>query len=137
MVSSHMFVATQPRRPLDSFSGPTLSPYRSSPNSFPCHTSENSPVSPSIATLLKSPVSNPCVCHTSETPWVSSHFGHVTGPGLASAMDHGTPTVRRQSQPDSHLFHPVSTFNDRRSTSFSDPRFASRSKSARIQVETP
>src|SRR5258708_33284100 len=68
MVSFHMFVATQPRRPLDSFSGPTLSPYRPSPNSFPCHTSENSPVSLAIATLPKTPVSNPCVCHTSETP---------------------------------------------------------------------
>src|SRR5258708_1589847 len=82
MVSFHMFVATQPRRPLDSFSGPAISAYRPSPNSFPCHTSENSPVSPSIATLPKTPVSNPCVCHTSETPWVSSHFGHPTGPGL-------------------------------------------------------
>ena len=39
-----------------------------SPNSFPCHTSENSPVSPIIATLPKTGVSNPCVCHTSETP---------------------------------------------------------------------
>ncbi len=38
------------------------------PNLFPCHTSENSPVSPSIATLPKTRVSNPCVCHTSETP---------------------------------------------------------------------
>src|SRR6266478_1825830 len=39
-----------------------------SPNSFPCHTSENSLVSPTIATLPKTPVSNPRVCHTSETP---------------------------------------------------------------------
>src|SRR3989475_3672625 len=39
-----------------------------SPKSFPCHTSENSPVSPIIATLPKTGVSNPCVCHTSETP---------------------------------------------------------------------
>ena len=39
-----------------------------SPNSFPCHTSENSPVNPTIATLPKTGVSNPCVCHTSETP---------------------------------------------------------------------
>src|SRR5712664_1621700 len=106
MVSFHMFVATQPRRPLDSFSGPTLFPYRPSPNSFPCHTSENSPVSPSIATLPKTPVSNPSVCHTSETPWVSSHFGHATGPGLASAMDHGTPMVRRQSQVDQSRLSP-------------------------------
>ena len=40
-------------------------------NSFTCHTSENSPVSPTIATLPKASVSNPCVCHTSETPGAS------------------------------------------------------------------
>src|SRR5260370_41823243 len=101
-----MFVATQPRRPLDSFSGPTLSPYRPFPNSFPCHTSENSSVSPSIATLPKSPVSNPRVCHTSETPWVSSHFGHATAPDLASPTDHGTPPVSRKPHVDRHVFRP-------------------------------
>src|SRR5260370_21437616 len=63
-----MFVATQPRRLLDSFSGPTPVPYPLSPNSFPCHTSKNSPVSPTIATLPKTRVSNPCVCHTYNTP---------------------------------------------------------------------
>jgi len=36
--------------------------------SFPCHTSENSPVSPVIATLPKTHVSNPFACHTSEPP---------------------------------------------------------------------
>src|SRR6266849_7278463 len=41
---------------------------------FPCHTSENSPLSPTIATLPKWRVSNPCVCHTSETPWGSFQF---------------------------------------------------------------
>src|SRR5712692_7589203 len=45
------------------------------PNSFPCHRSENSPVSPIIATLPKTGVSNPCVCHTSETPRGASHSG--------------------------------------------------------------
>jgi len=41
-------------------------------NSFTCHTSENSPVSPAIATLPKTRVSNPCVCHTySTTPGIS------------------------------------------------------------------
>ena len=45
----------------------SLPPYFLFSNSFPCHTSENSPVSPSIATLPKTPVSNPCVCHTCET----------------------------------------------------------------------
>src|SRR5712691_3400253 len=38
------------------------------PKSFPCHRSENSPVSPAVATLPKTRVSNPCVCHTSEIP---------------------------------------------------------------------
>src|SRR5712691_4498599 len=37
-------------------------------NSFPCHRSENSPVSLAIATLPKTAVSNPCACHTCETP---------------------------------------------------------------------
>ena len=35
---------------------------------FPCHTSENSPVSPTIATDPKTLVSKSCICHTSETP---------------------------------------------------------------------
>src|SRR5260370_16270554 len=39
-----------------------------SANYFPCHTSENSPVSPAIATDPKTPLSNPCICHTCETP---------------------------------------------------------------------
>ncbi len=42
--------------------------YSLSPKSFPCHTSENSPVSPTIATDPKTHVSNPSICHTSETP---------------------------------------------------------------------
>src|SRR5260370_40291907 len=46
----------------------SLRPYFLFSNPFPCHTSENSPVSPTIATLPKTRVSNPCVCHTSETP---------------------------------------------------------------------
>src|SRR5712691_727777 len=37
-------------------------------NSFPCHRSENSPVSLAIATLPKTAISNPCACHTCETP---------------------------------------------------------------------
>jgi len=35
---------------------------------FPCHTSANSPVSLGIATLPKTTVSKPNVCHTSEAP---------------------------------------------------------------------
>src|SRR6266852_1473906 len=63
-----MLVATLLRRSPDSVSCliPISSPL--SPKSFPCHTSGNSPVSPSIATLPKTRVSNPCPCHTCETP---------------------------------------------------------------------
>jgi len=45
-----------------------------SSNSFPCHTSENSPVSPTIATDPKTHLSKSCTCHTSETPrgWLLS-----------------------------------------------------------------
>src|SRR6266851_1884487 len=57
-----------PRRTLDSFPGLTPTPHSLSPNSFICHTSENSPLSPNIATLPKTGASNPCVCHTSEAP---------------------------------------------------------------------
>jgi hypothetical protein len=38
------------------------------PKSFPCHRSENSPVSPTIATDPKTRVSKSSACHTSETP---------------------------------------------------------------------
>src|SRR6266851_4115485 len=47
-----MFVATQPRRSLDSFSGPIPTPCPLSPNSFLCHTSK-----------------------TPRGPWASSTFG--------------------------------------------------------------
>src|SRR5258708_7700721 len=51
------------------FLPPTLpSPSFLFSKSFPCHTSENSPVSPVIATLPKTHVSNPFACHTSEPP---------------------------------------------------------------------
>src|SRR5713101_1760453 len=79
MLSCLVLAATQPRRSLDSFSRPTPTPRPPSPNFFIFHTSENSPVSPSIATLPKTGVSKPCVCHTSKTPprgpWASSTFG--------------------------------------------------------------
>ncbi len=52
----------------------SLPPYFLFSKSFPCHTSENSPVSPTIATLPKRGVSNPSLCHTSETPGGASHF---------------------------------------------------------------
>src|SRR6266704_2869428 len=38
------------------------------PKSFPCHTSENSPVSPAIATDPKTHLSKSCICHTSDIP---------------------------------------------------------------------
>src|SRR5229473_7180517 len=53
---------------LNSFPGLTLIPCALSPNSFICHTSGNLPLNLTIATLPKARVSNPCVCHTSETP---------------------------------------------------------------------
>ncbi len=94
-----MFAATQPRKspnshlgpvpPVSAISGPSVTeslPYLviSLPpcflfsKSFPCHTSENSAVSPSIATLPKTGVSKSNGCHTYETPrgaWTSSAFG--------------------------------------------------------------
>src|SRR6266704_2106481 len=54
--------------------------YSPSPNSRICHTSENSPVSPAIATDPKTHLSNPCICHTSEIP---------PGVALASPTGHG------------------------------------------------
>src|SRR6266699_6132299 len=43
-------------------------PYPLSPNSRICHTSENSPVSPAIATDPKTHFSKSCICHTSDIP---------------------------------------------------------------------
>ncbi len=43
-------------------------PYPLSPNSRICHTSENSPVSPAIATDPKMHLSKSCICHTSDIP---------------------------------------------------------------------
>ena len=36
---------------------------------FPCHRFENSPVSPAVATLPKTPYRKSFACHTSETPY--------------------------------------------------------------------
>jgi len=41
--------------------------------SFPCHTSENSPVSPAIAIDPKTPLFKSCICHTSEPPGVGTY----------------------------------------------------------------
>src|SRR6266571_15899 len=45
--------------------------------SFPCHTSENSPVSPAIATDPKTPSRKSFACHTSETSRGASHLAHA------------------------------------------------------------
>ena len=46
------------------------------PKFFPCHTSENSPVSPGIATDPKTPFSKSCICHTSEPPGAGSQHSN-------------------------------------------------------------
>jgi hypothetical protein len=86
-----VFAKFHPRRTLVSFFPLTPNPDSLSPKSspylvtslppyflffsksFPCHTSENSPVSPTIATLPKTAVSKPSVCHTSEPPGGCPH----------------------------------------------------------------
>ena len=80
-----MFVDIQSRRSFDSFLGSNPISYPRFPNSFGCHTSENSPVSPTIATDPKTHVSNPCICHTSETPRGPSHFDSAQLPYLHSS----------------------------------------------------
>src|SRR5260370_28130712 len=55
------------------------------PKSFPCHRSENSPVSPAVATLPKAHLSKPCICHTSDPPG-GSH-------GLSDARTSTPPSV--------------------------------------------
>src|SRR5260370_7965279 len=64
-----MVAATLLRRSSNSVPFPILVSYPPTPKSFPCHTSENLPLSPTIATLPKTDLSNPSLCHTSETPW--------------------------------------------------------------------
>jgi hypothetical protein len=50
------------------FHTPYTLPSSVSRNSFACHPSENSPISPAIATDPITHVSNPFICHTSEIP---------------------------------------------------------------------
>ena len=47
------------------------------PKFFPCHTSENSSVSPAIATDPKMPSRKPFACHTSETPRAGSQHSNL------------------------------------------------------------
>jgi len=66
-----VFAKLQPRRIRYTF--PSLN-FISDPLariSFPCHTSENSPVSPAIATDPKTPSRKSFPCHTSDTPRVA------------------------------------------------------------------
>ncbi len=70
-----------------------LLPYLSFFKSLPCHTSENSPVSPPIATDPKMPLSKSFACHTSETPrWPHSDAnpkGSLSCPNLFSCNTYG------------------------------------------------
>ena len=68
MLYFRVFANRQPRKSPDSFLGLSPIPRPRFANSFACHRSKNSPVSPAIATDPKTHVSNPCTCHTSEIP---------------------------------------------------------------------
>src|SRR5260370_30244956 len=92
-----MVAATLLRRSSNSVPFPILVSYPPTPKSFPCHTSENLPLSPTIATLPKTDLSNPSICHTSETPWGAWTFSGaqtfipdgVTGPaGVSHSSSH-------------------------------------------------
>jgi len=73
VLSFHVILTQHPRRPLDSSHCLPPTPCALSPKSFTCHTSAKSPVSLSIATLPKTRVSKPRVCHTCETPRGECH----------------------------------------------------------------
>src|SRR5438045_4567907 len=60
--------------------------------SFSCHRSENSPVSPLLATLPKIAVCKSFVCHTSDTPrGPSACFSPLSLRATASLRDHLFP----------------------------------------------
>ncbi len=118
-----MFAKFHPRRTLVSFfpltpnpdslspkSSPylvtSLPPYFLFSKSFPCHTSENSPVSPTIATLPKTAVSKPSVCHTSEPP------RGVSPPRFSSSAP--TPSGRSVNSAPSvaSVLNPILLFTD-------------------------
>src|SRR6266704_3085958 len=89
-----VFIDIQSRRPLDSFLGVNPFPCTRFRNSFACHTSENSPVSPAIATDPKTPPNNPCICHTSETPLGSFRFSiQPACPAFPVRAAKGTPNT--------------------------------------------
>ena len=94
MLYFRVFVNIQSRRSLDSFLGVNPFPCTRFRNSFACHTSENSPVSPAIATDLKTPPNNPCICHTSETPLGSFRFSiQPACPAFPVRAAKGTPNT--------------------------------------------
>src|SRR6266478_2576104 len=64
-----------------------------SSNFFPCHTSENSPASPTVATDPKTPHCKSCICHTSETP-----LGLVAH-NIPTSNRSFTAVVKRRSRP--------------------------------------
>jgi hypothetical protein len=60
-------------------------------NSLPCHTSENSSVSPIIATDPKTPSRKSFLCHTSKTPWGSFRSQPSKIPVLRTAIFKSLP----------------------------------------------
>jgi hypothetical protein len=106
----------------------SLSPYLLCSISFPCHTSENTPVSPIIATDPKTPLSNPCVCHTSETPrgvhlvrTKSAHLGSVPFPRSRHRDEKpvtANPTKSAVTNGDSHKSFRIRFCENCRVTSF-------------------
>jgi hypothetical protein len=77
---SPAFAKLQPRRTHHALPRLTSVFYPLAGNSFRCHRSENSPVSPAIATLPKAPSRKSFPCHTSETP--GGHSQASTIPAL-------------------------------------------------------
>ena len=80
MLFSPVFAKLQPRRTRHALPGLTSVFYPLAGNFFRCHRSENSPVSPAIATLPKTPSRKSFPCHTSETP--GGHSQASTIPAL-------------------------------------------------------
>ena len=77
MLFSPVFAKLQPRGTRHALPGLTSVFYPLAGNSFRCHRSENSPVSPAIATLPKTVAHKSFPCHTSEPPgWPFSGFHH-------------------------------------------------------------
>ena len=62
---------------------------------FPCHRSENSPVSPAVATLPKTPYRKSFACPTSETPDLWLPLTSRNGYALPAAMGVAAKRARR------------------------------------------